>query len=261
MKKKSRFLVFILSPLPGLSHLYVGWPHRAMVFFMTFIGVCFAGGMISSLGWAMNQMMVPLTFFCAALVWFTAFAEAMKLAAYSPARPVGEEGTTAPSGEDEARFFISNRKLVTLAFSAVPGAGHMFMGLLKPGAQLMAAFFLVLFLGDWLEMSILAFVAPVIWFFSIFDVYHLLEEEEDVQLDAPNLFDWIARHSQWVGWGLIAAGVLIIIQRLGAPALGHWFNEAMRSYVQTTIVALLLIGGGIKLLTGSKSAGKEEEVE
>lgn len=135
----------------------------------------------------------------------------------------------------------------------------MFMGLLKPGAQLMAVFFLVLFLGNWLEMSILAFLAPVIWFFSIFDVYHLLEEEEELKIDSPNLFDWIARHSKWVGWGLIAAGVLIIIQRLGGPVLGHWFNAALRSYVQTSIVALLLIGGGIKLLTGSKSSGKEEE--
>lgn len=260
MKKKSRFLVFILSPLPGLSHLYVGWPHRAMVFFMTFLGVCFAGGMISSLGWAMNQMMVPLTFFCAALVWFTAFAEAMKLAGSPLVKPVGTEGEQDLPGEDEAQLFISNRKLVTLAFSAIPGAGHMFMGLLKPGAQLMAVFFLVLFLGEWLEMSVLAFLAPVIWFFSIFDVYHLLQEEEDMQIESTNLFDWIARHSQWVGWGLIAAGVLIIVQRLGAPVLGHWFTEAMRSYMQTTVVALLLIGGGVKLLTGSKSAGKGEDI-
>ncbi|MEN6389435.1 MAG: hypothetical protein ABFD04_03415 [Syntrophomonas sp.] len=259
MKKKSRFLVFILSPLPGLSHLYVGWPHRAMVFFMTFIGVCFAGGMISSLGWAMNQMMVPLTFFCAALVWFTAFAEAMKLAGLPGGGQAAGYGEPNPGQEDERQLMISNRKLVTLAFSAIPGAGHMFMGLLKPGAQLMAAFFLVLFLGDWLEMNILAFLAPVIWFFSIFDVYHLLEEEEDLKIDAPNLFDWIARHSKWVGWGLIAAGILIIIQRLGGPILGHWFTAAMRSYVQTSVVALLLIGGGIKLLTGSKSSGKGEE--
>ncbi|MEQ8174952.1 MAG: hypothetical protein ABRQ26_07750 [Syntrophomonadaceae bacterium] len=259
MKKKSRFLVFILSPLPGLSHLYVGWPHRAMVFFMTFIGVCFAGGMISSLGWAMNQMMVPLTFFCAALIWFTAFAEALKLAGLPGGARATGDGEPNPGQEDERQLMISNRKLVTLAFSAIPGAGHMFMGLLKPGAQLMAAFFLVLFLGDWLEMSILAFLAPVIWFFGIFDVYHLLEEEEELKIDAPNLFDWIARHSKWVGWGLIAAGVLIIMQRLGGPVLGHWFNAAIRSYIQTSVVALLLIGGGIKLLTGSKSSGKGEE--
>lgn len=259
MKKKSRFLVFILSPLPGLSHLYVGWPHRAMVFFMTFVGVCFAGGMISSLGRTMNQMMVPLTFFCAMLVWFTAFVEAMKLAGLSRIARVAGDGETIPDREDETQLLIGNRKLVTLAFSAVPGAGHMFMGLLKPGAQLMAAFFLVLFLGDWLQMSILAFLAPVIWFFSMFDAYHLLEEEEELKIDAPNLFDWIARHSQWVGWGLIAAGVLIVIQHLGGPALGHWFTAAMRSYLQTSVVALLLIGGGIKLLSGSKPAGKGED--
>lgn len=259
MRKKSRFLVFILSPLPGLSHLYVGWPHRAMVFFMTFIGVCFAGGMISSLGWASNQMMVPLTFFCAALVWFTAFAEAMKLAGLTRITPAAGNDEAKAAQEDEAQLMISNRKLVTLAFSMVPGAGHMFMGLLKPGAQLMAAFFLVLFLGGWLEMSILAFLAPVIWFFSVFDAYHLLEEEEVLSIDSPNLFDWIARHSKLVGWGLITAGVLIIIQRLGGPILGQWFNAAFRAYIQTSVVALLLIGGGIKLLTGSKSWGKGEE--
>ena len=42
----------------------------------------------------------------------------------------------------------------------------MFLGLIKQGAQLMAGFFLILVLADWLNVSVLSFAA-VLWFYSV----------------------------------------------------------------------------------------------
>ena len=45
----------------------------------------------------------------------------------------------------------------TFLFSLLPGAGHMFMGFMKIGVSLMAAFTLVIFLASWLNISQLLF--------------------------------------------------------------------------------------------------------
>lgn len=258
MKRKSKFLVFILSAVPGLSHLYLGCQERALVLFMTFLGICFGGAAIGNLGFMLDGVMVPLIFFIAILVWFTALAEAMKLANALPAAGAGDVGED--SGGAEPEFLISSRRLMTLGFSVIPGAGHMFLGLIKPGVQLMTAFFLVLVLGNWMELGLLGFLAPVIWFLGIFDAYHQLEDEE-MATGRSDLFEWLKNHSQYVGWGLIILGLLIIVQRLGSPILGwqHWLTPALRNLIQTGFVALLLIAGGIKLIAGGKTRVEGED--
>ncbi len=122
----------------------------------------------------------------------------------------------------------------------------------------MATFFLIMLVSNWLELGLLAFIVPVIWFYSMFDVYHLLEEDK-LRLDASILFDWFSNHPGWVGWGLIVLGVLTIIQRIVSPLLVTLLTPALRSYIETSLVAMILIFGGIKLLMGSKTKDREEE--
>lgn len=99
---------------------------------------------------------------------------------------------------------------------------------------------------------------PVIWFYSVFDIYHLLEDEEKVQLESSTLFDWFSNHPGWLGWGLIALGLLVIVQRIASPALAQLLSESLRSYIETSFIALILIAGGIKLLLGSKAEEPRE---
>lgn len=251
MKKKSKFLVFILSPVPGLSHLYLGWTQRAAIFFVVFLGLCVGALSISGLGYNMGGVIGPLAFFAVALVWFIALAEALSLAGRNPA---GQGQTSeAETGGNNGFLFISNHKIIALAFSAIPGAGHMFLGLLKPGAQLMAVFFLLLFLSDWLNLSLLVFIVPVIWFYSVFDIYHRLEDEVEVPWDASTFFDWFSDHPNWVGWGLIVLGLVVLLQRMVGPMLETFLSNHMRNCIETIFVSLVLIGGGIKLLLGNKA--------
>lgn len=258
MKKKSKFLVFILSPLPGLSHLYLGWTRRALVFFGVFLGLCVGALTVENISYQTQDMMGALLFFVIALLWFVALAEALSIAGRNMDPAVDAEEYMQLNIEDKGLLFISDRKLIALAFSAVPGAGHMYLGLIKQGAQLMAGFFFILLLSGWMNLSLISFVIPVVCFYSVFDVYHLLEDEEELQLDSSTLFDWFSTHPSWLGWGLIALGILALVQRIVGPALTNFLSEEMRSYLETVFVALILIGGGIMLLMGNKVKVPEE---
>jgi hypothetical protein len=263
MKKKSKFLVFILSPLPGLSHLYLGWTRRALVFFGVFVGLCVGAITMGNISYQTSNMIGPLIVFVILLLWFIALAEALGLAERNIQLDTDGDATSILDTEEKGLLFISDRKLIALAFSAIPGAGHMYLGLIKQGAQLMAGFFLILLVSNWLHLNILAFVIPVIWFYSVFDIYHLLEDEEEAQLESSTLFDWFSTHPSWLGWGLIALGLLVIIQRIAGPALAYLLSESIRNYIETAFIALILIGGGIKLLLGSKveeNKGREARV-
>jgi hypothetical protein len=253
VKKKSKFLVFILSPLPGLSHLYLGWSRRALVFFSVFLGLGVGALTMENISYRSSSMIGPLIFFVIALLWFVALAEALHLAGRNVEPGPDSDEARIFNSEEKGLLFISDRKLIALAFSAIPGAGHMYLGLIKQGAQLMAGFFFILLLSGWLNLNLLGFVIPVIWFYSVFDIYHLLEDEEEVQLESSTLFDWFSTHPGWLGWGLIALGLLVIVQRIASPALAQLLSESLRSYIETSFIALILIAGGIKLLLGSKA--------
>lgn len=254
MNKKSKLLVFLLSPLPGLSHLYLGWTRRALVFFAVFLGLCFSGITINNMSnqYSLSYGFGPLMFFVIALVWFIALAEALGLAGKGIDFSNAENADNSHGLEERGLVLISDRKMIALAFATIPGAGHMFLGLIKQGAQLMVGFFLIMLLAGWLNVGVLGFILPVVWFYSVFDIYHLLEDERELHLDSSSLFDWFSNHPGALGWGLIALGVIVMVQRAITPLLVMYISPSLRGYLGTCLVAIILIAGGIKLLMGSK---------
>lgn len=256
VNKKSKFIAFILSIVPGLSHLYLGVTNRALTFFILFMGV-FAGAIGLTSQFSFNRL-GPLLFIGMVIVWFVSLVDAFTLIDNWNADQSGENINI---NEHRGLLTLDNRKIITVALSMIPGAGHMYLGLLKQGAQFMTAFFLIMFVTNWLQMGFLAFVLPVLWFYSLFDAYHLLEEESDgLQPDESPLFDWFSSNPAWIGWGLIILGGLVILQRIVAPILATLLSASVRSYIETSLVALILIAGGIKILAGDKSAKKMEEI-
>lgn len=260
MKKKSKFIAFLLSPLPGLSHLYLGVPERALIFFGLFVGVCMGGAMLNSIIGFVN--MGPLLFFGLVIIWFIALVDAFSIADYIVINETEKDLNSLPGIPLLGSFTnMNNRKIIGVALSVIPGAGHMYLGLLKQGTQLMAVFFLAMFITGSLNIGVLGFILPVLWFYSLFDVYHLLEEEQEgLHPYESELFTWFDKHPGWIGWSLIILGVLIILQRVVAPVIAPLLNADIRSYLQTGIVALILIAGGIKLLAGSKNEQSKEDL-
>jgi len=141
-------------------------------------------------------------------------------------------------------------KWLTIFFSFVPGAGHMYLGFMNQGIRLMTGFFLAVCLMGMLNISLIGFILPVIWCYSVFGAYHLYESGE-VQdtFDNAAIFPFLKDHTKWVGWGLIVFGIIILSEKLLFPHIS-W---ELQGYLRTGVVALLFILGGIQLLRGQKS--------
>jgi hypothetical protein len=201
--------------------------------------------------------MAPLLFMGLVIVWFITLVDAFSII---------DNWRLIQSGEnidkDRGLLNLNNRKITAVALSMIPGAGHMYLGLLRQGAQFMTLFFAAIFIIDWLQVGSLAFMLPVLWFYSLFDAYHLLEEESDgLRPDESPLYEWLRSHPAWIGWGLIILGLIVILQKIITPILGTMLSASVRNYAETVIVALILIAGGIRMLAGSRSEKKMEEVQ
>lgn len=168
--------------------------------------------------------------------------------------------TLPPPGRQRPRPMV-----LAFIFSLVPGAGHMYLGLMDRGIQLMLIFFGTLFLsspglGEGLLSNLWAMVvAPVTWFYSFFDALQTagrLNQGEDVA-DRPIVaWDVVrAREGLW-GWALIALGVVALLDSLGLgqPFISDWLRR---------LTAPLAISGlGLWLLfreKGVSSGGTDED--
>lgn len=257
MKKKSKFVIFILSFMPGLSHFYIGFKERALIFFTLFLAVIF--GVVGLCAMTNTNEFAFFLVFALPLIWFISLVDSISLVNEMEENSTGiNTGTTEHEQPEKMEYQgilglgLNNKKLITVGLSIVPGAGHMYLGLQNRGLQLMTIFFFSAFLMGWLQMSLFFFVLPIIWFYSIFDALHSVEDNNVDSVvregDELNILNWFNSNPKWTGWGLILLGCLVAFERI----VSRLITYDMRNYIQTGIVALILIGGGIRFLTGSK---------
>lgn len=154
---------------------------------------------------------------------------------------------------------MSNQKSTAMFFSILPGAGHMYLGLQRQGIQIMALFFLTIFLNDWLHIGFFGIIVPIIWFYAMFDVREKAKAEippEDKDLDVISWFHSKSGSSQntsrFIGIILIAVGCIALIDRIVFPVLDTLISWNVRNYVQTGLISLIFVALGIKLLLGSR---------
>ena len=239
MREKSKFIAFILSIIPGLSHLYIGLKERAIIFF-----IMFAGLSIGSIGLAgmtrIGEFLIillvgyPLLWLIALVDMFSAWKKIERREAYS-----GEvfDETTFDSKLD--------KKTIALGLSIIPGAGHMYLGYQNKGLALMGTFFFSVFFMGWLGISIFLFTLPLIWFYSFFDCMHTIDGNEEAinkEFVFPNV------KPEWIGFGLIGIGLFIVLEKILFPLIDYQF----RRYIQTSIVSLIFIVLGIRILMRNK---------
>lgn len=144
---------------------------------------------------------------------------------------------------------VNKSKFATIVLSIVPGLGHLYLGFQERGLQFMLAFFLSIFLIDWLQLSLFAFLLPVIWFYSLFDALQCLSQGEPPQvLRSPWI--WILDKQRWVGIGLIVLGGLILFNRMVIPWLEIYLTYRTLRMISASLMALLFIAGGIRLALG-----------
>lgn len=252
MRHKSKFITFLLSFVPGLSHFYLGYADRGFIYLIIFGMLCVGTVGISILTHSEEFLLLLLG---APIIWLVALIDAFSI--LNTMRYGDNSQINHNYNSEETR--ASNKKIITLALSIIPGAGHMYLGYQRKGLVLMGGFFFSIFFMGWLNLSFLLFLLPLIWFYSFFDAFHTLNGNSVEDMDILKFLPSIK--SEYIGKGLIAIGALIILQKVFYPVLEQilspilkvYIVRQIRDYVQTSIVSLIFIIGGIKILQKNKN--------
>lgn len=158
-------------------------------------------------------------------------------------------------------------KTLTVIFSFLPGAGHMFMGFMKRGVSLMSLFFLIIFLSTWLETGPLLYALPVLWFYSFFDSINMAwaNDQEFAGFQDGYLFksESLSRFNEKIsnrgalygGILLVFFGVYLILRKLVA-----WFCFELLSGV-VAVFPQIFLGIVIILIGFWLIVGKKRELE
>lgn len=259
MKRKSKFLTFILSIIPGIGHFYLGLFERGFIYLFLFGGVSLG----SIFMWTLTNWngFVVVGLGGGAVIWLIALLDAFA--------SINSMRYRVDMTDDEKEAYAEkakkdNKRITTLALSIIPGAGHMYLGYQKKGLLFMAGFFFTMFFMGWLNLSLLVFILPLIWFYSFFDTYHTLNGKEVEDLDFQGILPKIK--DKYIGIGLITIGIIAIFQNMIFPIVQKYFIYEVGTYLQTTIVSLIFIIGGIKMLQKKNKENEaieilEEEIE
>ncbi|WP_353093112.1 hypothetical protein [Tissierella praeacuta] len=257
MRRKSKFTTFLLSFVPGLSHFYLGYVDRGFIYLIIFGMLC-----VSSVGLGIlisDDAPLLIALVGVPIIWLVALIDA-----FSTINNMryGDSSQIENSWESE-EMKLANKKIITLALSMIPGAGHMYLGHQKKGLIFMGGFFFAIFFMGWLQLSFLLFLLPLIWFYSFFDAFHTLNGSNVEDIDLSRVLP-VIKH-EYIGMGLIGMGIFIALQKILYPVLAPYIGYEIRNYIQTSIVSLIFIIGGIKMLQKKKEVedieGDEEDEE
>ncbi|WP_284644115.1 hypothetical protein [Paenibacillus silviterrae] len=256
-RDQDRGFTIALSFIPGLGHLQLGLMQRGLSLLISFIG--FGMMIIFITAWTKQDEFLAFLGILPVFWIYSMFDVIQQL----NRKERGEELADRSVFEDfqDNREAGKRNKLLATLLCMFPGAGHMYLGFQKRGLQLMAAFLFSIYIMDVLRLSIFLFLIPILWFYSFFDgLQHISKHGKGDVQDVP-IVDWLIHHQRWVGFGLLALGAYYLFDQVILGILEQMFPDArityrIERYFQTVVVSLLFIGGGIRLLAGSK--GKKE---
>ncbi|MEY8763619.1 MULTISPECIES: hypothetical protein [Clostridium] len=166
---------------------------------------------------------------------------------------------------------------LTIIFSFLPGAGHMYMGFMKMGLSIMAVFFTIIFFSSWLHIGPLLYITPLIWFYSLFDCINKqsMPQEEFDKLDDSYIFsidkllkldkNLFKKQGLFFGILLICMGLYLIwdnIRFIIQPYINSEIYKIISNFTEIIpqmIVGIAIIVIGIKLIVGKKKEVDEDD--
>ncbi|MEH7490874.1 hypothetical protein [Neobacillus niacini] len=257
-----RFYTIVLSFVPGLGHFQLGLMNRGLTLLAAFLGL----GVMVIFITALSSRSEFLVFLAGLpIIWVYGFFDSVQ---QLNKKQRGEELVDRTIFEDFETRREDGKKSKSIAtfLSIFPGAGHLYLGLQKRGIQLMAAFLFSIYILDILRLGIFLFLIPIIWFYSFFDAMQKVSKYGEEEIEDVPIISYLINHQKWVGIGLVVLGVYYLFMNVVIPVFAPMLSNLIQidlmywvqSYFQTGIVCVLLIGGGIKLLSGSKQKREEK---
>ncbi|MFS0820640.1 hypothetical protein [Bacillus sp. 1P02SD] len=252
-----RFYTIILSFIPGLGHFQLGLINRGLTFLIGFFGL---GTMVVFISVFTNQGAFMVFLGVLPIIWVYNMFDAVQLVSKKQRGEELVDKTILEDFEETRREQGRKSKTLATVLAIFPGAGHLYLGLQKRGIQLMAAFLFAIYILDVLRLSLFLFLIPIIWFYSFFDALQKVSKHGEEELEDVPVVSYIVNHQKWVGFGLIALGLYYLLVNVLLPTVGPMVARMFHfdiqhfyySYFQGTIICILLIGGGLKLMVGSK---------
>lgn len=250
MGQQEKTKIMLLSFIPGLGHYQLGLMHRGLTAMVSFFGVAilvfFVTIMTNNEGFIAFLLAMPV-------LWFYTMFDALK---QQERKQSGLELMDRSMFDDfhlGDEYGRKNRTLATI-IAIFPGAAHLYLSMTKRGIQLMAIFLFSIYVLDVLRLSLFFFLIPILWFFSFFDALQSITKYENGTLiDKPLVENWMA-YKRPIGIVLIVLGGYYVFKDFLVPFI-YQYLPTSRNYMywitnfsQTLIVALVLIGGGIRLL-------------
>lgn len=157
---------------------------------------------------------------------------------------------------------------LTFLTALIPGAGYMYLGLVKKGIQVLVLFLLIEPIFSILGIGFLTFIVRLpFWFYTFFDTFAVankLDRGEPVQ-DMDFIFNKymkdgsqaaIDREKLGKNFSVIVAIALIAV---GVIAILHNYSQVnplfgmIRSFISTYFIPVLFVLGGIYLLFKNKA--------
>ncbi|OWA37168.1 hypothetical protein B9G55_03610 [Saccharibacillus sp. O16] len=249
-----RFFTILLSFVPGLGHLYMGLMLRGISFLAAFFGLAtallFMTGFTGEGTFLLFLGVLPV-------IWIYGMFDAVTLA---ERKRSGEKLRDFSLIEkwDIARDDRGKSRTMGLLLAIIPGVSHMYLGLMKRGLQFMMLFFGSIYILDVLGLSLFLFFVPLIWFYAFFDALQQVGRYGQEALHDKPLLANFGTNRLWIGLALVVLGVYYVAQTVVMPFIDPdvqaYFQSEVVPYVRNGVVALLLIGGGFKLLRASERA-------
>ncbi|WP_244996384.1 hypothetical protein [Paenibacillus woosongensis] len=256
-----RFYTILLSFVPGLGHFQLGLMQRGLSFLISFFGLITIMFVVTGLT---HQTVFLLFLGLLPIIWLYCMFDAVQLVHRKQAGELLIDRTLFDEWES-GRVEGKRSKVLATLLSAFPGAGQMYLGMQKRGLQLMVLFLGSFYIIDVLRLSLFLFIVPVIWFYSFFDGLQAASRYDRVlQLEDRPLLNWKGDNQNWLGLILLLLGIYYVTMSLVVPLFDRFLpefriNQFITNYLRPLIVSLVLIGGGIKLLSRTRHKDKRYE--
>lgn len=252
-REPEKFYTILLSFVPGLGHFQLGLMQRGLSFLIAFFGLItmlfFVTGITHESGFLLFLGLLPI-------IWLYSMFDAVQLVHRKQAGELLVDRTLFDEWES-GRIEGRRSKVLATLLSAFPGAGQMYLGLQKRGLQMMVLFMLSFYIVDELRLSLFLFMIPILWFYCFFDGLQQTSRYGILPMEDRPLLETGRDHQRLLGFVLIALGVYFVGMELVVPVIDARFPEfrlyaRIREYLRPVVVAVLLIGGGMKLLLKPK---------
>lgn len=143
--------------------------------------------------------------------------------------------------------------------SLAPGVGHMYMGLMIRGLQLLVAFMLCCaFLSFSREFSFIIGPAMVVlYIFNIFDAYNCRKKIQGGADIGDESFMKI--DGKYVGGALVVLGILgLLFTMRDLRYMADWFYSLVGNVIRL-LPSVLLLGVGLVLITRARKKGRKDK--